>query len=200
MKRQAGFTLIELLIAMAISAVIAVMAYQAVNQAVTVKSVTDDSVTRFEAVQRAVWWLEQDFTQLAPRTVQDTLGDRLPAFQLSYDYGVEMTRIAVYPSPYGVAGLVRIGYVLEGDVLYRVVWPVLDRSPDTEAQRLPILKNVQKFDIRVMNAKRQWQNTWPDDKQADTDLPYMTEIVLTLEDLGEIRRLLPGVDGLPGES
>lgn len=198
MKRQAGFTLIELLIAVAISALIAVITYQAVNQAVTVKTVTDESVTRFESVQRAVWWMEQDFTQLAPRTVQDELGDAASAFLLTVDYGVEMTRIAVYPSPYGVAGLARVGYVLEGETLYRVAWPVLDRAPDSVAERMPILDKVKRFEIRALNANRQWQTVWPEQEQALTDLPIMTEVVLELDDLGEIRRLFPGVDGLTG--
>ncbi len=199
-NKQAGFTLIELLIAVAIASVIAVLSYQAIHQGVLIKENTDESVERFEAVQRTLWWMEQDFTQMAPRTVQDVLGSALPAFQLSYDYGAEMTRIAVYPSPYGVAGLVRIGYVLEDGVLYRQVWPVIDRAPDSEVERLPVLSDVARFDVRALNADNQWQEIWPEADQPLTDLPKLIEVTLTLEDMGQIRRLFPGVDGLPGVS
>ncbi|MGC9386535.1 MAG: type II secretion system minor pseudopilin GspJ [Hydrogenovibrio sp.] len=196
-SKQAGFTLIELLIAVAIAAVISALAYQAIDQGVRIKTQAEASADRFEALQRTLWWMQQDFTQMAPRTVQDELGSPLPAFQLSYDYGVEMTRAAVYPSPYGVSGLVRIGYALDGDVLNRLVWPVLDRSPDTEVMRLPVLSKVTAFQVRVLNAQNEWQEIWPNPQQSLTALPQLTEVVLTLEDLGEVRRLFPGVDGLP---
>ncbi|KUJ74553.1 type II secretion system protein GspJ [Thiomicrospira sp. XS5] len=199
-EKQAGFTLIELLIAVAIASVIAVLSYQAIHQGVLVKENADESVERFEAVQRTLWWMEQDFTQMAPRTVQDVLGSPLPTFQLSYDYGAEMTRIAVYPSPYGIAGLARIGYVLEDGVLYRQVWPVIDRAPDSEVERLPVLSDVARFEVRVLNADNQWQEIWPEADQPLTDLPRLIEVTLTLEDMGQIRRLFPGVDGLPGAS
>lgn len=199
-EKQAGFTLIELLIAVAIASVIAVLSYQAIHQGVLIKANTDESVERFEAVQRTLWWMEQDFTQMAPRTVQDVLGSPLPAFKLSYDYGAEMTRIAVYPSPYGIAGLARIGYVLEDGVLYRQVWPVIDRAPDSEVERLPVLSDVARFEVRVLNADNQWQEIWPEADQPLTDLPRLIEVTLTLEDMGQIRRLFPGVDGLPGAS
>jgi len=199
-EKQAGFTLIELLIAVAIASVIAVLSYQAIHQGVLVKENADESVERFEAVQRTLWWMEQDFTQMAPRTVQDVLGSPLPAFQLSYDYGAEMTRIAVYPSPYGIAGLARIGYVLEDGVLYRQVWPVIDRAPDSEVERLPVWSDVARFEVRVLNADNQWQEIWPEADQPLTDLPRLIEVTLMLEDMGQIRRLFPGVDGLPGAS
>jgi len=196
---QAGFTLIELLIAMAISAVIAVVAYQTVDLVVKVKTQADDSVNRFEQLQRGLRWMEQDFSQMAPRTIQDELGESLPAYQYSDYDGAQMTRIAIYPSPYGVAGLVRVGYRLEDEVLYRLVWKVVDRAPDSEADKLPILTGVTAFSVRQLNQKNAWQADWPEFEQAKTDLPRMTEITIELDGMGTVRRLFSGVDGLPNE-
>lgn len=197
-RQQGGFTLIELLIAMTVSAVIAVLAYQAVNQVVVVKAQTDSSVSRFEQIQRAVWWLEQDFTQLAPRSVTDENGAKLSAYQFDPYYGAQMTRIAEYPSPYGISGLVRVGYVLEDDTLYRVIWQVLDRAPDTQPEKLPVLERVKRFEVRQLDKNNQWKTSWPSDPtKVSIELPRMIDILIELDDMGEIRRLLPGVDGMP---
>lgn len=196
-RDQQGFTLIELLIAMAVSAVVAVLAYQAVDQVVTVKESSESSIERFQKVQRAIWWMEQDFTQMAPRTISDELGGTLPAYLNRSGQDVELTRIAIFPSPYGVSGLVRVGYLLEGETLYRLVWPVLDRAPDTEPLRLPILDKVVSFGVNQLSADGQWLSVWPQQQEQTTLLPTLIEMRIEIEGLGEIRRLFPGVDGMP---
>lgn len=193
-KRQAGFTLIELLIAMMIAAVIAVMAYQAISQVVGVKTHTDESGAQFDALQKAIWWLEQDLVQLAPRTVLDELGDVLPAMWVQADLVAEWSRFAAYPTPYGQAGLLRVGYVLEGESLYRLVWPVMDRAQDTQPKKIKLLSNVETFELRLLNAENQWQSLWPAMDAPKAGLPKMIELTLSLKGMGQVRRLLTGVD------
>ncbi|PLA75570.1 type II secretion system protein GspJ [Hydrogenovibrio sp. SC-1] len=195
---QAGFTLIELLVAMAISAILAILSYQAVNEVTQVKSRLEANNERFSALQRALWWMEQDFSQMTPRPVLDSLGSVLPSYQMQGQQ-VSLTRIATYPSPYGESGLVRVGYRLEGEVLYRRVWPVLDRAPDTQVQQWELLDGVKSFRIRQMDEKRQWQSYWPPlrqetDGQPPPKLPGLVEIVLEYEGVGQVRRLIRGAD------
>ncbi|WP_178863909.1 type II secretion system minor pseudopilin GspJ [Thiomicrorhabdus cannonii] len=192
-SRQRGFTLIELLIALAISAVISVMAYQAISQVVNLQTRTEAHAEQFEAVQRALWWLEQDVVQMAPRSARDGLGDMIPAFSYRQDLGLELTRIAQMPTPYGQGGLMRVGYQLEGDVLYRLVWPVMDRAPDSMPQRLAILHHVERFEVRLLNAANQFVNTWPDDNALPNSLPNIVELQLKLAGQGAITRLFMGV-------
>lgn len=196
LKPQAGFTLIELLIAMAISAVLALLSYQAIHEVTEVKSSSDAKNERFGALQRAVWWMEQDFSQMAPRPILDELGSMRPSY-LAGENQVEFTRIATYPSPYGESGLVRVGYTLEGSTLYRLVWPVLDRAPDTQPQKWVLLEGVNRFQVRQRDQNKQWQRFWP---KADLDEPSMkqqpglVEIRLDYDGVGLIRRLIVGAD------
>lgn len=192
---QSGFTVIELLVAMSISAIIAVLAYQSIAQVTQVTTRMDAKTADFAALQRAVWWMEQDFSQLTPRTVQDELGTNLPAY-LVQPGRLEMTRIALYPSPYGISGLVRVGYQVEDKHLYRLVWPVLDRAPNTEPQKIDILSGVTQFEIRQLNAAKTWQNNWPEEGQSALELPGLVEIRFNYEGFGEVRRLILGVDGI----
>lgn len=60
---QQGFTLIELLVALSISAVIAVLSYQSIDSVVRVQSSFFEHNDRMTAIQRTVWWLEQDMGQ-----------------------------------------------------------------------------------------------------------------------------------------
>lgn len=197
-NRQAGFTLIELLVAMSISAILAVLSYQAVNEVTQVKSRLEANNERFSALQRALWWMEQDFSQMTPRPILDNLGSTLPSYQMQGQQ-VSLTRIATYPSPYGESGLVRVGYRLEGEVLYRLVWPVLDRAPDTQVQQWELLDGVTAFQIRQMDENQQWQPYWPPLRQETEGktvpkLPGLVEIVIEYEGVGEVRRLIRGAD------
>jgi len=191
---QSGFTLIELLIALAISAVIAVLGYQAVSSVVSVQTRTEAHAAEMEQLQRAVWWMEQDLIQLAPRTIQDSLGAVLPAFQYRDDLGLEFTRIAEFPTPYGMGGLLRVAYQLDDGILYRLVWPVLDRAPDTQPTRLPVLEGVQAFEIQLLNARNEYVNSWPSEQQTLTDLPRLTKVRLEIEGMGEMTRLFMGAE------
>lgn len=192
--RQRGFTLIELLIALSVSAVIAVVAYQTVSSVVTLQTRTEAHVDEMDQLQRAMWWMEQDFIQLAPRTVQDGLGGALPAFQYREDLGVEFSRLAEFVTPYGRGGVIRVAYQWQDETLYRLVWPVLDRAPDTQPTRLPILQGVEGFELRLMNTQDAYVESWPSDEQLLTALPKLTEVRLKLKGLGEITRLFMGVD------
>lgn len=197
MKRQAGFTLVEMLVALSISAVIAVMAYQSISEVTAVKTHTEKHSDAFSALQRAVWWMEQDFAQLAPRSVQDELGSRIPAYRNEINR-VELTRLAAFPSPYGESGLVRVGYMLENETLFRLVWPVLDRAPDTQVQKWAVLEGVKGFSVRQMDAQKQWHDQWPIEVEGQDSLrmlPDLVEITLNLEGFGELKRFLVGVDG-----
>ncbi len=195
-SKQQGFTLIELLIAMSISAIIAVISYQSISEVTAIKENTEQQVEYFEKLQRTIWWLEQDFTQLAPRAIQDELGARLPAYLTSPE-GIEFTRIAIYPSPYGISGLVRIGYQLDDGTLYRLIWPVIDRAPDTVPKRLAVLTDVEEFSIKSLNTKNIWILNWPEiGTSSKISLPRLIEINIKLKNDVSVRRIFPGVEGL----
>lgn len=192
---QAGFTLIELLIAIAVSAVIALLAYQSIDSAVRISEAHKAQQKSLSALQRAVWWLEQDMMQMAPRPVLDQLGSALPAMQLQ-SAQMEWSRIALYPTPHSSGGLVRVRYLIEDNQLVRLSWPVLDQAPDSLPRRQRLLDGVEGLSIRVLDANEFWFDFWPQPNRPLDALPRLVEIELDIENLGKIKRLLPGVDGM----
>ena len=196
---QQGFTLIELMVATAISAVIALLAYQSVDGVVRLKTQLAEKQQRLSELQRAFWQMEMDFTQMAPRPVAEGMGAALPAASLQGGQVAACTRIAAMPSPHQVGGLLRVRYALEGDQLYRWVWPVLDRSPDSQPNKILLVSGVKQFAVRFLNAKHQPQTVWPPiaAKKDLTALPKAIEVRLVLANGDEIVRFFAGVDGLP---
>lgn len=195
MGNERGFTLIELLVAIAISAVIALLAYQAIDSATRVVAAQEGQKQKFSQLQQAIWWLEQDALQMTPRPILDELGSPLPAMQL-INNRLEWTRIALYPTPQASGGLVRVAYELEGDQLIRWSWPVIDRAPDTQPRKTLLLTKVVQFQVNLLDEQQQWQTFWPQQAEALTFLPRMIEVIIEREGQGQIRRLLPGVEGL----
>src|SRR5580658_1544246 len=79
-SRQTGFTLIELLVAMFITAIMFVIGYRALEQALSSRHLVDEQSARLIAVQQALRIVEQDFELLQPRPVRNLIGDGyLPA-------------------------------------------------------------------------------------------------------------------------
>lgn len=203
MKPTAGFTLLELLVALAVFAILAVAAYGGLRNVLYTRAAVEEQNRRLAAVQLAVYRLEQDIEQAAPRGVRDEYGEPQPAL-LSGGLAADrltLTRFG-WDNPLGQprSTLQRIAYRLRDGRLWRLHWPVLDRGGPIEARETLLLDQVREIKARFLD-REDWRDDWPppapvgQERKPDPDrLPRAVEISLTLEDWGEITRLLP----LPG--
>lgn len=202
MRRSRGFTLVEILVATAISAVLAAMAFAAMDQAMQNRERVREAQQRLIAVQLAVRSMVQDFSQLTPRPVRMPVGE-------GYEAALRATRIensavvltrAGWSNPAGVqrSSLQRVRYELRDGVLYRDYWTVLDAGSQPEPVQRALLENVESFRLRFMNDGRQWQEDWPP-QQPGTNAgelrflrwrPIAVEVTLQLRDWGTITRLI----------
>jgi general secretion pathway protein J len=89
----------------------------------------------------------------------------------------------------------RVAYRLREGRLWRLHWPVLDRGGRIEPRETLLLERVQAFTVRFLD-QDDWRSDWPPPTNAEADseapdpMPRAMEISLTLEDWGEITRLL----------
>jgi len=194
-----GFTLLELLVAMAIFAILGALALSGYTELQRQSEYAEQRLERLREVQRAMQAIGQDLAQIEPRPIREPLGESLIPAVLATDsieYGLQFTR-AGWSNTAGLARptLQRVGYRLDGEGLWRDHWPVLDRTLVTEPTRVKLLGKVRSVRFRFMNAAREWVDRWP--VSDGTNLagserlrPAAIEIVLELEDWGEIRRVI----------
>jgi len=197
-RSDAGFTLIEVLVALAIFGVLALLAYMTLGQTLSNADMLTERMDRLQAIQRTVRYLSNDLMQAAPRPVRLELGDSMgPAVRsdLSGDFALEVTHSG-WSNPVGLprSTLQRTAYRIEDDELVRYYWTVLDRTYDNEPIATVLLDNVESLVFRYLQGNDEWTETWPPQgAEGAAGLrmrPRAVEIVLTLADEGEIRRLL----------
>ncbi len=196
MNRRSGFTLIEVLIALAIFAVLSIIAQQTISATMINVEILGDRMERLRQVQGAMRVLGRDLVQAAPRPVRDPLDDSIrPAFIVTEgsEFALEVTH-AGWPNPAGMprSTLQRAAYRVEDGELVRVHWTVLDPTLGTEPLATVLLDEVESLAFRFYLGSGQWSETWPPrgsgGRAAAYSRPRLVEVVLTLEDEGEITR------------
>lgn len=202
MRRAAGFTLLELLVSLAIFAVLATIAYSALNSVLTARKVVEAKGERLAELQTALMVMERDVEQAVPRPVRDELGDSEPALGGG---GTGTVVLALsrdgWRNPLGVArsNLQRVAYAFHDGQLLRESWSILDRAPDTQAYSEVLLDKVTAVDVRFLGADGQWAGYWPPQTAATQPgavppPPRAVEVSLDVEGWGRITRLfrVPG--------
>ncbi|MFB3125321.1 MAG: type II secretion system minor pseudopilin GspJ [Woeseiaceae bacterium] len=195
---QKAFTLIEVLVAFAIFGILAAFAYGALSQTLLSAEILGERMDRLQAIQKSIRYLSHDFLQLAPRPVRQELGDSFdPALltDFSSEFALELTH-GGWSNPVALprGTLQRSAYRLEDDELVRYYWTVLDRTLSNEAIGVTILDGVESLLFRYLLDSGDWIEQWPPPTLPGPlglrQRPRAVEIVLTLQDEGEIRRII----------
>ena len=206
--RAQGFTLVEVLIALAITAVISVLAYNGLSTVIAGVESTRAVAARTHEVNRALSLLSRDLRQFVPREVRDEFGAVEPALMggEAARFDLSFTRIGWYnPEGHPRSNLQRLNYVLEDESLWRESYAVLDRAGNTEPSRVRLLEGVVDMRVRFLGSVSELNagsstdidtGSWPDnwvqnfsDPTARLRPPLALEVTLELEDWGELRRL-----------
>ncbi|MBT8120284.1 MAG: type II secretion system minor pseudopilin GspJ [Gammaproteobacteria bacterium] len=197
-NRQQGFTLLELLIASIIFAIMAVMAYGGLDNVLSNSKASQQALSRLQQIQQGIAIISRDFSQLVPRAVRDEYGNIQPALSTAnnIDNLVEFTR-GGRPNPANLlrSTLVRVAYQFDDEELVRLQWPQLDNAPGMEANKTTLIDDLESVSIRYLDGNAQWQEEWPpvntgaSISNTISTQPLAIEVILTLADWGEIRRI-----------
>jgi general secretion pathway protein J len=186
------------MVALAVFGVMSMLAYSALGNTLSNADYLSTRMDRIQSIQRAMRYLSSDLMQTAPRPIRSEVGDDfLPALvsTLSSDYLLELTH-GGWGNPAGLprGTLQRVAYRLEDDQLVRYHWNVLDRTYANEPFAIVLLDNVESLYFRYIDPTGEVSEVWPPlATGAAIDLrsrPRAVEVILTLADEGEIRRLL----------
>ena len=85
-------------------------------------------------------------------------------------------------------------YLLDDGKLFRVYYSVLDPTYSSDGISTQILDGVESLEFRFMPDAGDSINQWPPDNSTSAPSPMLrpraVEVVITLEDEGEIRRII----------
>lgn len=186
-----GFTLLELLVAMAIFALLAVGAYQVLNQVLQADKTSQEKSGRLAELQQAMLTVERDMLQLTSRQVRFPGGDKQasvfkggPFLLDSEDDGILFTRRG-WQNPAAMLPRSEVqlaAYRLKEGKLVKDYYFYPDPDVGVEPQEQPLLAGVDAFKVRYYDGK-DWQESW--DAAA---LPRAIELKLKLKDFGELSR------------
>jgi len=213
---QAGFTLLEVMIALVISGLVAVMAYEALDGASRGAERTNEVMADINQLDRAWQLLDQDLRQvLAPD------GNNIPFLGLSLQSaGANANQFLLVFKRRGWVNFANrprsdlqlVDYRLADGVLWRDFIPELNRrfediDMEREGFHQQLLTGVEDVQLRFLsqdlislNGKSElegqaysdnWLRSWPDDTKADKKpgLPLAVEITLTVKGVGSSARL-----------
>jgi general secretion pathway protein J len=182
---QQGFTLIEVMVAVAISLVIATLAYGFLTSAVTAKESSDEALITVNQLETVFQLLATDLHHVVDRDLPSAaagLGSEepAPAFlggdsssrganYLLGDYVLRFARDGwANPLQQQRSELQRVGYRWIDGQLWRDFWPERNQPLDEEpAGRRLLIDNVKAVRIRFLpfSAKQisggPWQDVWP---------------------------------------
>ena len=197
-----GFTLLEVLLAMAITAMVAVVAYAGLSSAITAAERHKVQARRLGDIQLALTVIERDVRFAAPRAVTDQYGEH-QAPMLGGDTTDPWLQLTRYgwdnPLDQPRGTLQRVDYTMQGEELWRESWPVLDRADEeTGLQRVLVIDGVSAVVVRFLDGTAanagdselggEWVDVWPSLSSAD-QLPLAVEITLELADFNKITRV-----------
>ena len=204
---RGGFTLIEVLVAMAITAVIAVLAYVSLSTVIVGVDSVRSEADQINTLNRAFQVLARDIRQVVDRPILDEFGSREAALE-----GGPLARQMLALTRAGWhntvdlprSSLQRVAYYLEEDRLIRASWSVLDRSGSSEPREVTLLEGVESFDLQFLDDisalrinqgieldRRLWVDNWlADISQPNSviELPAALTIRLDIIDWGQIER------------
>ncbi|MEW8392975.1 MAG: type II secretion system minor pseudopilin GspJ [Candidatus Thiodiazotropha sp.] len=200
-----GFTLLELLIAITIFAILATFVYAGLKVILDTEHQTSLYSQRISKLQLGLNLMQRDIEQLVGRPVRDEYGDQQSALKSGGLSGIllELTRGGFSnPMQLSRSNLQRVGYSYEENTLYRLTWPSLDRSRESEPHRQKLITEITSLELVFYDEKLQQKREWPPRTTGSEEpdpgaLPVSIELKMELKDWGAIRRLFRAARTIP---
>jgi len=207
--RQSGFTLVEVIVSLSIFSVISFIGLQVLISANSSSNRLQESSDRLFSLQSSMWIISSDLNQIVGRSILDEYGEVQPALTSLVPGEVLSFTTSKFNSTLigdGVS-LQRVSYVMEDyngansfkTALYRYIWPVLDRTTNTEPVKQLLLSDIEYVEFSFIGDGGDFHTHWPSNadidrsSQRDVDidanpLPKAVMMTVAILEIGKIER------------
>lgn len=150
-RSEAGFTLLEMMLALAIFAGLSLAGMQLVQGGIRSSEQTRQSSTTLTALQKSLWLLEQDLSQMVIRTAQPgSSGNALLVRRDTREPSLSITFLRRYSGFPGEgnasSGMIQVEWLWRQGTLMRRSWPYGGKA-DTPG--ILMMEAVSNFEIRL---------------------------------------------------
>lgn len=197
-----GLTLIEVMVAVSILAVIATISYQTLSVTIASKEVVEAKLKELARIDRAWLLLETDLKNALSYGRRQMLGpgsgELIPPLLIERngDYAMVVLR-GGHPNPMNFprSELIRVGYRVEDETLWRDVWYNLGSVDQEEAKQQKIVDGVESIEISILSDRANsfssgpWLDNWTMEQQASSPMPLALKVTIKLEGYEEVSRL-----------
>ena len=198
MNRLQGFTLLEVLIAIAILSVMSVMSYSGFEQVSLARERMEQQAETLSRLQMTYSVIKKDLEQVVNRRVRGSQGNVKPALLSPPNADLQVALVAnnrtsLQNSSTG-SRLQYVEYQLEGKVLRRVQYEVLDQAFNSVGEVTSLLNDIESMEMQFYHGGI-LEPFWPKANAGPfMDLPTAIEMTFTLSDGKDYRWwfLLPG--------
>lgn len=187
---QRGFTLFELVIAIAIFMVMGAIAYPGLTHMAKTGQIVSETNQQLSELQFAVTYLSRDWMQVSPRKVRNRFGDEesnvvIEDNRITFTRGGRSNLTGQLRSQ-----LQRVQYRLVDNTLVREHWLSLDQGIEEEPFASVLLRDVESFEIHLIDSAEKEIETWPTIASVGTGSPIALSFSLEIAKMGTINRIL----------
>jgi len=191
----------EVLIVVGVFSMISAACYSAISQYINISEALESRAKMIQRLDRMFLLIDRDIRYAIPRSVRRDVDTQEPSFiSLNTDGlpGEVMRMTSAYPgfNDSGVVSIYRIAWQIDGDQIFRNVWPNLDNNRDVQSISSLQLEGVTDLSIE--------EYFWSDDYGLQASSQFVDEnqnpsgvrLTLLMEDGREYERLIDLADGL----
>ncbi|CAA0106276.1 Type II secretion system protein J [BD1-7 clade bacterium] len=158
-RAQHGFTLIEVMLAMGITVIVAIMAFQGLDSAMQLSESEQKESDNIQRTSRVLDILGKDFRQIVPRVVRDPTGN---GYEDAFFYNSASFPMMKFsrngwtnpqPTRFQRSQLQRVHYHFDGKKLIRTSFQAIDRLPDEEGTEITLLDDVRSFEVKLLTSQ-----------------------------------------------
>lgn len=190
--KQQGMTLIEIIVALSVFSILSVMTFSGLNTVFNTQRLLNDKKQYISGLQYAFKFMQQDFSQVLPKTIRGQHGSYQSMFSSDGNRTLNFTYSGGRnPANLKKSKLLRVAYEFDGQKLIRHYWPQLDGFDEKQSNKFLLANEIGSIEWQFLKHNNEWSNQWPpiNVELQDIGIPRAVLMNIYSERYGDVNRI-----------